>query len=193
MKIDKLKEAIRHIIKEEVKKAVADEVNKAMGKVLVEMVKEIKSSDKPKLTEVMEDFPSTQITPAQEVIHTKNPKLNSVLSETARFGRNFPKPETSGLAELMGGGFDKIGTNENAEVTKPASNMDFLKQMVGNSGTPNVPAAPTTPSVLDFQDELPDSLKGVFKMDFRSKMKKIEEAKKSGGSGLISASQILTG
>lgn len=43
MKIDELKIALKSMIRAEVKKAVAEEVSKAMGKVLVEMVKEIKS------------------------------------------------------------------------------------------------------------------------------------------------------
>ncbi len=183
MKIEDLKKVIRGMIKEEVKRAVSEEVNRAMGKVLVEMVREIKLTDKHPITEEV----------SEEVIHTKNPKLNSVLAETARRGKNFPKPDMSGLAELMGGGFDKVGTNETLGVVNPSSNMEFLKQMVGNSGTPNVPSVPSTPSVLDYQDELPDSLQGVFKKDFRSTMKRLDEIKKNGGSGLISPSQVLGG
>ena len=56
---------------------MAEEVSKAMGKVLVEMVKEIKSSNSPRITESIEE-PVDEI---PEVIHTKNPKLNSVLAK----------------------------------------------------------------------------------------------------------------
>ena len=188
MKIDQLKNALRHMIREEVQKSVAEEVQKAMGRVLVEMVREIKTTDKQKLMEEIEEEE-----PLKEVIHTKNPKLNNVLAETARRSKNFPKPDVSGLAELMGGSFEKIGANENSEISKPPSNMDFLKQMVGSSGTTNVPIAPSTPSVLDYQDEIPEALQGVFKKDFRSTIKKLDEIKKNGGSGLIMPSHIISG
>jgi hypothetical protein len=46
---------------------------------------------------------------------------------------------------------------------------------------------------LDAGVEIPDSLKSVFKKDFRAIMKKIDETKKTGGSGLINASQVLSG
>ena len=59
--------------------------------------------------------------------------------------------------------------------------------MVGDS-----PMIPQQRSVLD-SGAVPDVLKGVFKKDFRSTMKKINEAAKTGGSGLISASQIIGG
>ncbi len=197
MKIEEFKKALKGIIREEVKKIVAEEVSKAMGKVLVEMVREIKSSDKPSLYEDVPSLPTKKVIPETEEIYTRNPKLNNVLTETARSARNFPKPDMSGLAELMGGGFDKIGAGEDMGIVEPPktpySNMDFLKQMVGNSGTPNVPMAPATPSVLDYQDELPDALQGVFKKDFRNTMKKLDDIKKNGGSGLINPSQFLIG
>jgi hypothetical protein len=167
MKTEEFKKAIKLLIREEVKKAVAEEVNKAMGKVLVEMVKEIKINNKAPIVESEE--------PLQEIIHTKNPKLNSVLAETARYSRPLPRGESANLAELMNGGFDKIGTTETTGVIeKPSTNMGFIKQMVGNS-----PMIPQQQSVLD-SNEVPDVLKGVFKKDFRATMKKIDEAKKSG-------------
>lgn len=189
MKVDDLKKAIRLLVREEVKKAVAEEVSKAMGKVLVEMVREIKSSDKRTITETIEEEPPV-------VIHTKNPKLNSVLAETARYSK--PLARTDNLAEIMGGDFEKVGNvNENYSdesstrnvpiFDKSSKNMDFVKQLVGDS-----PMIPQTRSVLD-SAEVPDVLKGVFKKDFRSVMKKIDETKKSGGSGLINPSQVLSG
>ncbi len=190
MKIDQLKNALRNMIREEVRKSVADEVQKSMGKILVEMVREIKASDKQKLIESSNEESPT------EIIHTKNLKLNDVLLETARRSKNFPKPDVSCLAELMGGSFEKIGAKEDVGIVQPqqhSTNMDFLKQMVGNSGTTNVPIAPSTPSVLDYQDEIPEALQGIFKKDFRNTIKKLDEIKKNGGSGLIMPSQILTG
>ena len=196
MKIDDLKKAIRNLVREEVKKAVAEEVSKAMGKVLVEMVKEIKTNDKPRqIAEAVEE-------PLEEVIHTRNPRLNSVLAETARYSRPLPRTDlTANLAELMDGGFEKVGQSEDVSYQEPeqpqqrpvptldkaSKNMDFLKQMIGDS-----PMIPQQRSVLD-SGAVPDVLKGVFKKDFRSTMKKINEAAKTGGSGLISASQIIGG
>jgi len=172
MKIDDLKKAIRGLVREEVRKAVAEEVSKAMGKVLVEMVKEIKSNDKPKLEEQVEE---EEVIP--EVIHTKNPKLNSVLSETARYSRPLPRQDlSSNLAELMGGEFDKVGNTEDVGVVQPKTNMAFIKQMVGSS-----PMIPQQKSVLDSGNEIPDVLKNVFKKDFRAVLKKIDESKKTGG------------
>lgn len=169
-KVDELKKVLRVMIREEVRKTVQEEVSKAMGKVLVEMVKEIKSTPTPK-QQVEEDIP------LQEVIHTKNPKLNQVLAETARYAKPIPRDELSGgLAELMDGGFNKIGQNQDAGViSKPSSNLDFVKQMVGSTSM-----VPQQQSVLDAGAEVPDILKGVFKKDFRATMKKIDEAKKNG-------------
>jgi hypothetical protein len=179
MKIDDLRKALKTLIREEVKKAVTEEVNRAMGKVLVEMVKEIKLNDKRNIIESTEE-------PLQEVIHTKNPKLNSVLAETARYSKPLPKDLTTNLAELMDGGFDKIGTYESTNVEEPKTNMGFIKQMVGES------VVPQQKSVLD-SGNVPDILKGVFKKDFRAVMKKIDETKKSGGSGMIDPSRVLGG
>jgi len=199
MKIDDLKKAIRTLVREEVKKAVAEEVSKAMGKVLVEMVKEIKTNDKPRqIAEAVEE-------PLEEVIHTKNPRLNSVLAETARYSRPIPRTDlTANLAELMGGGFDKVGQAEEVSYEEqqrvsptpkpatsfagPSKNMDFLKQMVGDS-----PMIPQQKSVLD-SAAVPDVLKNVFKKDFRAVMKKIDENKQTGGGGgFIDPSRVFAG
>ena len=187
MKTEELKRVLEILIRKEVKRVVAEEVSKAMGKVLVEMVREIKSNNGPTLTESVEEEP------LEEVIHTKNPKLNSVLAETAR---NFkPLPRTAdmatGLADLMDGGFEKVGQNENIGLLKEAPNkLDFLKQMVGPSGGQAVMNAP---SALDGGTEVPDALKKVFKKDFRSIMKKIYEQKKNGGGGYIDPTKVLAG
>lgn len=179
MKIDELKNALRKMIREEVKRAVTEEVNRAMGKVLVEMVKEIKSNDVTRIVESVEE-------PLQEVIHTKNAKFNSALMETARRGKPLQRTtDSTNLVELMDGGFDKIGGNQDVGIEQPASNMDFLKQMVGNS-----PMIPTQKSVLDSGVEIPDGLKNVFKKDFRAVMKKIDE-QKNGGGGFINPSSLL--
>ena len=155
-----------------------------MGKVLVEMVREIKSTPKSVVTEEVEEEIS------ESPINTNNPKLNSVLAETARHFKPLQKTAdmSTGLAELMDGGFDKIGQNESIEVTKPSSNMDFLKQMVAQS-----PQSTNQSSALDGGAEVPDILKKVFKKDFRAVMKKIDEQKKNGGGGYIDPSRVLTG
>jgi hypothetical protein len=185
MKIDELKIALKNMIRAEVKKAVAEEVSKAMGKVLVEMVREIKASPKETIVEEVEE---EQL---ESPINTKNPKLNSVLAETARHFRPLPKTAdmSSGLAELMDGGFDKIGQSEDIGLMKEAPNkLDFLKQMV--SQTPQVMSQP---SALDGGAGVPDVLKKVFKKDFRAVMKKMDEQKKSGAGGYIDPTKLLTG
>ena len=184
MKIDELKVALKSMIRAEVKKAVAEEVSKAMGKVLVEMVKEIKASPKTSITEEIEEE-----VPVESPINTKNPKLNSVLAETARHFRPLPKTAdmSAGLAELMDGGFDKIGQSESVGVVeRPATNMDFLKQMVAQT-----PQVVNQPSALDGGSEVPDALKKVFKKDFRAIMKKMDEQKKTGAGGFINPSTLM--
>ena len=182
MKIEELKKAIRHLVRQEVKKIVAEEVSKAMGKVLVEMVKEIKSNNPSPIVEEVEEAPSRAA-----VLQTKNPKLNAVLAETARHFKPLQNtPDTVvGLAELMEGRFDKIGREEMAGV-EPTTKIDFLKQIVGTS--PLVES--NQPSALDGGAEVPDVLKKVFKKDFRAIMKRIDEQKKS---GYIDTTRLLTG
>ena len=131
MKIDELRKAIKALVREEVKKAVAEEVSRAMGKVLVEMVKEIKVNNPPKKV-VEEEIEQPEQTP---ILQTKNPKLNGVLAETARRYRPLPRdPSTPGLVELMDGGFDKVGRGQEMNITnqptEPVTKMDFLKQNV---------------------------------------------------------------
>ena len=183
MKIDELKKAIRGLIREEVKKVVAEEVNRAMGKVLVEMVKEIKSTNQP--STIVEEVEI----PEAPVIHTNNPKLNSVLAETARhFTPNQKTVDAAamGLAALMEGGFNKIGRNESVGTEPPSTKMDFLKQMVGDSTPINQPSA------LDGGAEVPDMLKKVFKKDFRAIMKRIDEQKNgTAGGGYIDPSKVI--
>jgi hypothetical protein len=182
MKIDELKKALRHLIREEVKKAVSEEVSKAMGKVLVEMVKEIKSNNPSTIVEEVEESSE----PAA-ILQTRNPKLNSVLAETARNFKPLKKTtDSTGLVELMGG-FDKIGKGENIGIEQPATKLDFLKQMVGTTTTEDQPSA------LDGGAEVPDALKKVFKKDFRAVMKRIDEQKKNGGGGYIDTTKLLTG
>lgn len=151
---DQLKQLIRRMVKEE----VAAEVSKAMGKVLVEMVKEIKnpSNAAPTITEEEEII--------APILKTNNPKLNGVLAETARHYKPLPRTEEgSSLVELMEGGFEKIGKHEKVEVGQPKTKMDFLKQMVNES------VQPAAQSVLDVAPEaLPPGLQGLFKKDFKS-------------------------
>ena len=184
MKIEELKKAIRNLVRQEVKKIVAEEVSKAMGKVLVEMVKEIKSNNPSPIVEEVENVPESAA-----ILHTKNPKLNSVLAETARHFRPLPKTTqlSDNLVELMGGEFEKVG-KENPTMEPPTTKLDFLKQMVGPS------VVESQPSALDGGAEVPDALKKVFKKDFRAVMKKIDEQKKGLSSGgYIDTSKLLTG
>lgn len=158
-KADQLRQLIRKMVKEE----VTAEVNRAMGKVLVEMVKEIKKPTKP-IVESQEE--PEEVTEEAEVtapiLKTANPKLNSVLAETARNFKPLPKTDEGvSLTDLMDGGFEKIGQNETVELEKPKTKIDFLKQMITES------AVPAAPSVLDNTAELPPGLKKLFKKDFK--------------------------
>jgi hypothetical protein len=184
MKIDELRKAIRHLVRQEVKKTVAEEVSKAMGKVLVEMVKEIKSNNPSKIIEDVEEVPES----TAAIIQTKNPKLNSVLAETARNFKPLQKTTDASLIELIGGGMAKIGQEENMESEQPATKIDFLKQIVGQ------PSEVSQPSALDGGAEVPAALKKVFKKDFRAIMKRIDEQKKGTASGgYIDTTKLLSG
>jgi hypothetical protein len=184
MKIDDLKKVIRQLVREE--------VNKAMGKVLVELIKEVKSPTSSIIPHTQEDtVDSIMNEPAEErplaaIIKTSNPKLASVLAETARNFKPNPKSLEGGssLVSLMGQ-FGKIGKSESLGISAPQSRLDYLKEVVT--------ATPDMPSALDGGSEVPDILKKVFKTDFRKLMKKIDETKKTGGSGLINPSQVLSG
>jgi hypothetical protein len=195
MKTHELRQILRKIIKEE----VAAEVSRAMGKILVEMVKEIKTGGQPTIisdggrkdyigreVEIDED-----VTPDGPVLQTKNPKLNGVLAETARHFKPNQKTMDAavGLADLLEGGFDKIGQNESLGVSEPpATKLDFLKQMVGAPG----PAVMNQPSALDGGAGVPDVLKKVFKKDFRAVMKRIDEQKNGTASGgYIDPSKVI--
>ncbi len=168
MKINELRQVIRQVVREE----VASEVSKAMGKVLVEMVREIKSpsNDKQPINEEAEEIAAATNAP---VIKTKNPKLNSVLAETARnFKANQQPREGTSLVDLVGG-FDKIGKGENADVAEPVTKIDYLKSIITENTHTN------TPSVLDAGSDVPDMLKNVFKKDFRATMKAVAEKAKA--------------
>lgn len=184
--IDKLVEKkvdskIRQLIKEE----VASQVNTTMGKMLVEVMK-----DSRKLS-VKEEAP------IESPINTNNPRLNSVLAETARSFRPAQREGRGSLAELLDGGFDKIGGEvepayEDAIPQKQeisdGSNMGFLKQIVSEG----VSTGQVQQSVLG-TNAVPDVLKNVFKKDFRSVIRKMDEQKKNGSPGLINPMNLLSG
>jgi hypothetical protein len=171
---------IKSFLKEEVRRIVAEEVNRAMGKVLVEMVKEIKIN-KPQQEIITEEKDVSD--GIKKIISTKNPKLSQALEETARsrpVNRQATRNLADSLSELMDGSFEKAQNEDLGMETPqpPKTNMEFLKQVVMES------AVPQTPSILDARaSDMPDSLKGVFKAikkDFRSTMKKMDEIKKNG-------------
>ena len=154
MKPSELIQLIHRLVKEE----VANEVSKAMGKVLVEMVKEIKKpTSAPVLREHVEAPATALATPK-----TNNPRLNSALEDSAK--RYKPAPRQGGsLVELMDGGFDKIGKHEVVAEGTPATKIDFLKQIVNESVSPEIE------SVLDADpSELPPAAQNLFNRDFRS-------------------------
>lgn len=177
----KLTIKVKQIIKEE----VSSQVNKVMGTMLVEMIKESKKSTVVK-----------EVLPAINPIQTRNPRLNSALAETIRDFK--PLQKTGNLAELLDGGFDKIGESGeiytdveqprvSQQVTVPdGTNIGFLKSVISEGATTG-----QQHSVLG-TDAVPDVLKGVFKKDFRAVMRKIDEQKKSGTQGLINPMNIFS-
>jgi len=175
-------EQLRQIIRKMVKEEVSSEINKAMGKILVEMVKEVKRTPTPPATEEMEE--EEEETTNMPVLQTNNPRLNGVLAETARHYRPLPKVESGeSLVSLMEGGFEKIGKHEVVEAGTPATKMDFLKQMVNES-------VREVPSALDANAPVPDALKKIFKRDFRAILKK---SKEGAGGGFFNPSAVLSG
>lgn len=178
-KSDKLKQVLRQMIREE----VVEQVNKAMGKILVEVLKETRNSNTSQPT-IVEEETTTRPLPL-----TKNAALNAVLAETAKTHTHLPSgDEGVSLASLMGEGFDKIGHGEKAVTSdKPATKIDFLKQIVSEG------AKPVTQGSVTDSPEVPDMLKKVFKKDFRAIMKKMDEQRKEGNSGLFAGKVSMTG
>lgn len=173
-------EQLRQIIRKIVREEVSSEVNRAMGKILVEMVKEVKRTPVTSAPEEVEESEETNM----PVLQTNNPKLNGVLAETARHYRPLPKAESGeSLVSLMEGGFEKIGKHEVVAAGTPATKMDFLKQMVNES-------VRETPSALDANAPVPDALKKIFKKDFRAILKK---SKEGAGGGFFNPSAVLSG
>lgn len=177
----KLDSKIRQLIKEE----VSSQVNATIGKMLVESLRGGPSTSKREYVE--------EETPLHSPINTNNPKLNNVLAETARNFRPLKKEVGTSLAELLDGGFDKVGGEEEV-YTKPqpvvndGTNIGFMKSIVSEGVTTGTPQQ----SVLG-TEAVPDVLKGVFKKDFRAVMKKMDEQKKFGNSGLINPMNVLSG
>jgi hypothetical protein len=189
--IDKLVERkVNTEVKKMIRELVAEEVSKAMSRVLVEMVKEVKKAP------ISENFSGN--TERQEYVGrenghqpkgvkpivTNNPKLDSVLAETARNYRPLQKTmdAVGSLADLMDGSFDKVGdddinyeehTERSAPIIRDDSKVGYLKQLVGES------IKPQQKSVLDSPD-VPDALRGIFKRDFRKVMRAVDEKKKNG-------------
>lgn len=156
MKSNELIQLIHRLVKEE----VANEVSKAMGKVLVEMVKEIKKPASNQVLQERVEAPAPMS--AMAAPKTNNPRLNSALEDSAK--RYKPAPRQGGsLVQLMDGGFDKIGKHEVVAEGTPATKIDFLKQIVNESVSPEIE------SVLDADpSELPPAAQNLFNRDFRS-------------------------
>lgn len=178
----KLNAKVKQLIREE----VSSQVNKVMGQMLVEMISKRKSAP------VVE-------APLETPINTRDPKLNRVLAETARYSR--PLPKATQLAEIMGGDFDKIGDVEEAyngvagsaapavhrNVEPDGTNIGFLRSMVSEGTTTG-----QVQSVLG-TDAVPDVLKGVFFGKARDVVRKMNEQKKNGSQGLISPAGLFSG
>jgi hypothetical protein len=169
--INQLKEIIRAIVRKEAKSIIQEEVSKAMGKVLVEMVKEIKNPIQPKplVNEAVEE--EFQEEPEVATIKTNNPLLSSALADTAKRFRGMPRSNTGPLVELAEG-FEKVGVGDTG-IEEPMTNMNFMKQMIAE----NTAVGPTPQSVLDCKEELPDHLAKLFSgKNLGNRFKKVKES-----------------
>lgn len=155
-KTDKLKSVIQYMIRQEVKSIIQEEINKAMGKVLVEMVREIKTA--PVNKEIIENSDNNSKFPLTE-IKTNNPKLSEALNETAKSIRNSPRSSNiNSLVSMMDGEFEKIGGQEDINLyEEPTSNIGFVKKIISENVSSNV-----NPSVLDSKENLPEHLQNLF-------------------------------
>lgn len=175
----KLNVKVKQLIREE----VSSQVNKVMGRMLVEMVKGRNTA--------------TEEIPIKTPINTRDPKLNQVLAETARYSK--PLPRSNNLAELMGGDFEKIGGEVEeaygvlsspavARTVEPdGTNIGFLKSMVSDGVTTG-----QVQSVLG-TDAVPDVLKGVFFGKARDVVRKMNEQKRNGSQGMINPAGLFSG
>jgi hypothetical protein len=172
MKTEDFIKVIRKLIKEEVKNVVADEVNKSMARLLAEVMN---GQKQPAAAIVAESAPARSF--------VKNPKLNEAMNSVA-----YRDPQSGPRVSLQDM-FDKIGTPEAVYdhpdapvVMDTSSNINMLKSIVGGGSE----SAPQKQSVLD---SAPPILGSVFKKDFRSLMRKIDEKKKPGNmSGMFAGS-----
>lgn len=177
MKPTDLIKVIRKLIKEEVQKTVAEEVNKSMAKILAEII-----NNKTANNELL----SSNNTVSPQKTYTKNPKLNEALNQTmvelsqGKTSKKITENVSSRLS--LTEAFDKIDSHsdivrpDNGEVVlDTSSTINMLKSVVSTE-----PVGQQV-SVLD----TPNPLSSVFKKDFRKIMKKIDEKKASGGSGLF--------
>jgi hypothetical protein len=189
-KTEQLKQVIRALVKEEVSR----QVSKAMGQLTVELLKEVTKPTKSELREAAHETQSDrefteppyveQEETAEEeqppsrvaVIKTTNPKLAAVLAETARNFR--PLQKVNDAVAGLDSEFEKIGGNERMTLKDAGSKVQFLKDLVGES------VSPAATSITD-NAAVPVELKKVFKKDFRALMRKMDEVKKTGGSGMI--------
>lgn len=191
MKKNELVTIIRKFIKEEVtrqvKQVVSEEMNKQMATILGEVIRKgpAISSAHPLNESVA---PVNVVTPARPVIRTNNPLLDEAInSTTGKIGAAPGGNKVSLLNEIT-----KIGESEGvdiAEFLKPktkeveldtSSNLNMLKSIVSAG------SAEEMPSVLDVPDEI-NPLAGVFKQDFRSKMRAVNEKAKNLGGGSLAA------
>jgi hypothetical protein len=193
MKANELKQLIKEVARDVIKEEVAKEVNSAMIKLVAQLLKEHKSSKSTQAKRVVREEVVQEEPEAKRPvvnISTGNSKLDAVLAETAKNSTPLKKVSNGeSLVELLGR-FDKIGQSESPVITEqkqPENRMEYLKQIVGDATIENIPSA------LDEGVEVPDSLKKVFKTDFRALMRAMDKQKKSGGPGMIDTSRVLGG
>jgi len=171
MKADELIKAIRKLVRDEVKKVVTEEVNKSMTRLLAEVINRNPNEAAVAIREEAQP----------QKTYTKDNRLNEALNSTVtNLRQREPRaPHTSPMVSLSDM-FDKIDAGEDV-ITQPtpspidtSTKLGMLKSIVSNG-----PINQQT-SVLDHVHATP--IANVFKKDFRSMMKKIDEKQKKGGS-----------
>jgi hypothetical protein len=185
MKAEQFRQILRQMIREEARKIVVEEVNKSMAHVLAEV---LNSRRTPAATKnVVTD--SAVEEPLQRKHYTKDERLNEVLNSTVSDLRS--RDRVAGIADpsvSLSDMFEKIDSNEEA-VTPTESEIKYdtstkigmLKSIVSQEPVMQQRSVLDTPNPV---------LQSVFKKDFRTLMKKIDEKQKKGGGGGFFAGAI---
>jgi hypothetical protein len=183
--INKFKNAIKKLIKEE----VDVQVNKKIEAFLSEMVKGKNiqlvfggESAAPLIKPFVATPPKASAVNIHEKkkIYTKNAILNDILNETINDLPVDPVVEHSENPPVPNGTLkEESNNNKKMLLGNGGSKLDFLKSIISESA----PVSPRPTSITETSNVSPE-LKKVFNKNFRDIMKAIDEKKKNGVFGM---------